>query len=213
MAHSVGSFGHGVKTLCPGTDQVGYCSGVTFSLFNRERSFYLVAAIFLMIGPCSLWAAEDKASQSSLNDGYSLFYGFCRQESQLSLLLWVKAASPGIADYAKQISSTAKDDMTILEKMGVGDSSLRLDKVSLPGFEIDVRQSMDDDRKQQLLWGSSGAAFAQALTMTQSETTNYGLHVAKVLAESEPDPDRARAMHHIYEKWLALHVEAYRLSR
>lgn len=186
---------------------------MTFSLFNRERSFYLVAAIFLMIGQCSSRAAEAQASQSSLNDGYSLFYDFCKQESQLSLLLWVKTTPPGIADYAKQISFTAKDDMAILEKMGIGDSSLRLDKVSLPSFEIDVRQSMADDRKQQLIWGSSGAAFARALTMTQSETTNYGLHVAKVLAEMEPDPDRARAMHHIYEKWLALHVEAYRLSR
>ena len=97
--------------------------------------------------------------------------------------------------------------------MGVGDGSLRLDRVSLPSFEINVRQSMADDRKQQLLWGSSGAAFAQALTMTQSETTNYGLHVAKVLSETEPDPDRARAIRHMYDQWLALHVEAYRLSR
>jgi hypothetical protein len=196
-----------------GPDRVGYCRHVAFSLLNRQRSFYIAGVIFLMIGPCSLRAAENKAGQSSLNDGYSLFYDFCKQESQLSLLLWVKTTPPDISNYAKQISSTAKDDMAILKQMGVGDSLLQLDKVSLPSFEIDVRQSMADDRKQQLLWGSSGPAFAQALTMTQSETTNYGLHVAKVLAETEPDPDRARAMHHIYEKWLALHTEAYRLSR
>jgi hypothetical protein len=103
--------------------------------------------------------------------------------------------------------------MTLLKAMGARDPSLRLDKVPLPGFEIRVRQSMADDRKQQLLWGSSGAAFVQALTMTQSETTNYGLHVAKVLSETEPDPDRARALRHMYKQWLALHAEAYRLSR
>ena len=75
----------------------------------------------------------------------------------------------------------------------MSDSSLRLDKVSLPGFEIEVRKSMADDRKQQLIWNASGAAFAQAVCMTQSETTNYGLHVAKVLSESEPGPGpRAR---------------------
>jgi hypothetical protein len=186
---------------------------VAFSLLNRRRFLYFVGAVFLTMGQGSSRAAEAQASRSSLNDGYSLFYDFCRQESQLSLLLWVKTTPPGIADYARQISSTAKDDMAILKQMGVGDSSLRLDKVSLPSFEIDVRQSMADDREQQLLWGSSGAAFAQALVMTQSETTNYGLHVAKVLAETEPDPDRARAIRHMYEKWLALHVEAYRLSR
>ena len=103
--------------------------------------------------------------------------------------------------------------MAILKKFGVNDSGLRLDKVSLPSFELDVRKSMADDRKQQLIWGSSGAAFAQAVRMTQSEVTNYGLHVAKVLSEMEPDPDRALAMRHIFEKWSALHAKAYQLSR
>ena len=166
-----------------------------------------------MIGHVSLRADEAKVSPSNLNDGYSLFYDFCQQESQLSLLLWIKTMPPGISDYARQISTTAKDNMAILKAMGVKDASLRLDKVSLPSFEINVRQSMADDRKQQLVWGNSGAAFAQALTMSQSETTNYGLHVAKVLSESEPDHDRARAMRHMYTQWLALHSEAYRLSR
>jgi hypothetical protein len=119
---------------------------------------------------------------------------------------------PDISDYAKKISTTAKDNMAALNAMGAKDRSLRLDKVSLPGFEISVRQSMADDRKQQLVWGSSGAAFAKALTMTQSEATNYGLHVAKVLSETEPDPDRARVLRHMYDQWLALHVEAYRLT-
>ena len=166
-----------------------------------------------MIGHGSSRASGVDAGQSSLNDGYSLFYDFCNQESQLSLLVWVKTMPPGISDYAKRISSTAKDNMASLKAMGVGDSSLRLDKVSLPSFEINVRQSMADDRKYQLLWGSSGATFVQALTMTQSETTNYGLHVAKVLSETESDPVRAHMIRHMYDQWLALHVEAYRLSR
>jgi hypothetical protein len=166
-----------------------------------------------MLGPSSLRAAGTKASPSSLNDGYSLFYDFCRQESKLSLLTLVKTTPPEISDYAHRISATAKEDMAILERMGAGDRSLQLEKVSLPSFEIEVRRSMADDRQQQLLWGSSGPAFAQALTMTQSETTNYGLHVAKVLAETEPDAARALALHHMYEKWLSLHLEAYRLSR
>jgi hypothetical protein len=169
--------------------------------------------ILLGIGGGVMRAAESDATQSSLNDGYSLFYDFCNQESQLSLLLWIKTATPGISDYARRISSTANDDMAILKKFGVSDPELLLDKVSLPSFEVDVRKSMADDRKQQLIWGSSGAAFSQALSMTQSEVTNYGMHVAKVLAESEPNPDRAHAMRQIYEKWLALHLEAYQLNR
>ncbi len=108
---------------------------------------------------------------------------------------------------------TYKDDMATLKKFATADKDLRLDKVSLPDFELQVRKSMADDRKQQLVWGSSGAAFAQAVRMTQSEVTNYGLHVAKVLAETEPDPDRAAAMRKICAKWTAFHVEAYKLSK
>jgi hypothetical protein len=170
-------------------------------------------AVLFASGAGSLHAAESQSIQSSLNDGYSIFYDFCNQESQLSWLLWIKTTPPDIADYARRISSTAKDDMAILTKFGASDSALRLNKVSLPSFEIEVRKSMGDDRKQQLIWGSSGAAFAQAVSMTQSEVTNYGMHVAKVLAETEPDPDRAHAMRQIYGKWAALHAEAYKLTR
>jgi hypothetical protein len=179
---------------------------------RRYLSAVLAATLFGIAGGWSQ-AADVKGSQSSLNDGYSLFYDFCNQESQLSLLLWIKSAPPDIADYATRISATAKDDMAILKKFGISNTALRLDKISLPGFEIDVRQSMADDRKTQLIWGSSGAAFAQAVRMTQSEATNYGLHVAKILAEQEPNPARAQAMRNIFDKWTALHVEAYKLSR
>ncbi len=182
-------------------------------LFSRRLLLFVLMGTAWGIGGPSLRAADGKASQSALNDGYSTFYHFCDQESQLSLLFWVKSAPHNIADYAARISSTAKDDMAILKKFGVGDSALQLDKVSLPGFEIDVRKSMDADRTQELIFGSSGPAFAQAVCMTQSEATNYGLHVAKVLAEVEPDPDRARVMHRVYDKWLARHVEAYKLVR
>jgi hypothetical protein len=182
-------------------------------LHSRRRSFLLAGAVFLLIGHVSLRADDAIVNRSTLDDGYSQFYDFCKQESQLSLLRWVKTMPPGISDYAKQISSTAKDNMAILEGMRIGDSSLRLNKVSLPSFEINVRKSMADDRKQQLLWGSSGAAFAQALTMTQCEVTDYGLHVAKVLSETEPDRDRAHALRQMYDQWLALHAEAYRLNR
>ena len=182
-------------------------------LFLRWWVCVLLATAFLALGGGSLRAADGKGGQSSLNDGYSLFYDFCDQESELSLLLWIKTTPPNIASYAKEISAAAKDDMAILKKFGVSDGALRLDKVSLPGFEIDVRKSMSDDRKQQLIWGSSGAAFAHAVTMTQGEVTNYGLHVAKILAETEPDPARARAMRQIFNKWTALHAEAYKLDQ
>jgi hypothetical protein len=125
------------------------------TLFPRRYLSAVLAATLFGIAGGWFQAADVKGSQSSLNDGYSLFYDFCNQESQLSLLLWIKSAPPDIADYATRISATAKDDMAILKKFGISNTALRLDKISLPGFEIDVRQSMADDRKTQLIWGSS----------------------------------------------------------
>ena len=178
---------------------------------SRRLALATLAVLTFLLPARPVAAAEN--GQASLNDGYSLFYDFCRQESDLSLLLWFKSSPHAISDYATRISSTAKDDMATLKKFAASDRSLRLDRGSLPSFELAVRTSMANDRKQQLVWDSSGAAFAQAICMTQSDVTNYGLHVAKILSETEPDPDRARAMGLIYKKWLALHAEAYKLSR
>lgn len=133
---------------------------LSFLMRSFYRQFVLVVAAVAGLGiTCgSLCAAESQANQSSLNDGYSLFYHFCDQESRLSLLLWVKTAPSDIIAYAKRISSTAKEDMAILNKFSASDKALRLDKISLPAFELEVRKSMDEDRQQQLVWGSSGAA-------------------------------------------------------
>jgi hypothetical protein len=177
------------------------------------RWFVVAMVMVTGLGGSPIRAADSGGGQAALNDGYSLFYDFCNQESQLSLLFWFKSAPHDISDYGERISATAKDDMGILKKFAANDSGIRLDKVSLPGFELNVRASMATDRKQQLVWDNSGARFAQAVCLTQSEVTNYGLHVAKILSETEPDPDRARAMAGIYKKWLALHVEAAKLAR
>jgi hypothetical protein len=177
------------------------------------RALLILAAMALLGAAVPAHAAGNPEDQSSLNDGYSTFYHFCDQESKLGLLFWIKTAPPKIADYARRISATAKDDMATLKQFGAADPAMRLNKVSLPSFERSVRESMDTDRNQQLLWGSSGAGFTQAVCLTQSEATNYGLHVAKILAATDPDPNRARAMKRIFDKWTALHAEAYSLDR
>ena len=71
---------------------------------------------------------------------------------------------------------------------------------------------MDADRSHQLISGTSGAAYAKAVLMSQSEATNYGLHVAKILAQLEPDADRAQAMERMCDKWSKLHAEASKLN-
>jgi hypothetical protein len=157
--------------------------------------------------------AQSKAPQQSLNDGYSQFYSFCGQEKNLSLLNFVKTTTPEIADYEKRISETATRDMAILTKFAANTQALRLDTVSLSSFETSVRHSMDADREHRLIFGASGASYSEAVLMTQCEATNYGLHVAKILSQIDPNSDRAAAMNRIFEHWSRLHEEAYRLNK
>ena len=69
--------------------------------YSPRLGFILIAVTALLMIGGTARAADSKASQSSLNDGYSIFYDFCAQESQISLLLWFKSAPPKIADYAE----------------------------------------------------------------------------------------------------------------
>jgi hypothetical protein len=176
--------------------------------FIRHVLFAVLSLSLLEAVGVATCAAKENSNQAALDDGYSLFYDFCNQESQVAYLRWIKTMPPDIANFAKEISDTATSDMATLKKFGVV-----VDKVSLPPFELAVRKSMADDRKQQLVWDNSGGKFAVAMAMVQAEVTNYGLHVAKTLAEKETDPDRARAMRKMCEAWTKLHLEAYRLAR
>lgn len=174
-------------------------------------SFHLLL-IAALIAAASYPASAADAGRASLNDGYSQFYNFCEQESHLSLLLWIKKSPADVSAFATRVSDTAKEDMDILKQFSANDSRLRLDKISLSSFETSVRSSMDADRQKSLIWDNSGAGFAKAMHMTQTEATNYGLHVAKVLSETETNPVRARAMKAIFVRWTALHEQAYALG-
>ena len=60
------------------------------TLFARRLIVLAITMIALELGLRSGDAAE--TTEATLNDGYSIFYNFCDQESQLSLLFWFKSA-------------------------------------------------------------------------------------------------------------------------
>jgi hypothetical protein len=151
--------------------------------------------------------------QERLNGGYYLLHHLCEDEAKLPLLLAVKHTPPETVDFVDRISKTAKESLTALEHMQKGDETLQFDKNPLPPIERDVRESIQDEKQHQLLFGTTDAEFVRALLVSQIEASSYALNLAKVLSEQEKDPDRVKSLDHISAKWLAVRNEAYRLLR
>ena len=131
---------------------------------------------------------ETSAHRDYLNGGYYLLHHLCEDEAKLPLLLDVKDAPPEIEKYADSISKTAKESMADLERMQESDARLNFDKNPLPRIERDVRESIEDEKQHQLLFGATGAEFVRALLVSQVEASSYALNLAKVLSQQEKDP-------------------------
>jgi hypothetical protein len=178
----------------------------TFLLLNLTVLIWFGSA-WLLPGRGS--EAEDK--QAYLNGGYFLLHQLCAQEAQLPLLLDVKHASTDVKNFADRISRTAKESNAALEQMQDADPALNFGHNPLPSFERDVRDSIQDEKQDQLLFGTSGAAFERALLVSQVEASNYAQNIAKVLAENEKNPERRKCLEKISSKWLLINKETFRL--
>jgi hypothetical protein len=151
--------------------------------------------------------------QDYMNGGYYLLHQICSDEASLPMIFIVKDAPPEIEDYAKHVSQTAKETLTELERMQKANPRINFDKNPLPPFERDVRDSIKDGKQNQLLFGTSGPQFVQALLIAQIEASNYALNLAKVLSEGEKDPDRAKVLKRISAKWQTIREESSRLMQ
>jgi len=156
-------------------------------------------------------ADEASGRQEKLNGGYYLLHHLCDNEDQLPLLLDVKHSSPEIERFADRISKTAKESNAALEQMQDADPSLKFNHNPLPSIERDVRDSIQDEKQDQLLFGTSDAEFERALLVSQIEASNYAHNIAEVLADQDTDPTRIKSLEKISSKWFALNKEAFRL--
>jgi hypothetical protein len=149
--------------------------------------------------------------QDRLNGGYYLLDHLCEDEAKLPMLFLVKDAPPEIEKYADRISKTAKESIAAIEHMQENDALLKFDTNPLPPIEQDVRDSIQDDKQHQLLFGTTGAEFVRAFLVSQIEASNYAIHLAKVLSEQEKDSDRVQKLQHLSSQWQTVHREAFRL--
>ncbi len=167
-----------------------------------------LAALLVLASPLRA-ADEDKGHY--LTNGYSLLYKLCEQEKPLDMILIVKTTPKEDADFLHQVSATAKQDISLLDQLQDHDKSLSFDHPGLPQFEKDTRESIKADKQHMLLFGTSGSAFVRAILVTQTEAGTYGMNLAKVLADAEPDAHRAAIVRKIGDRWEKIRDRAYAL--
>jgi hypothetical protein len=113
------------------------------------------------------------------------------EEKHLSKVLLVKWETPKLEELVKDISHTAAEGSDFLKTLRPKEHGNDAPPTFLPPGEKAVREAIAKTKKDQLL-GNKGAEFEFQLLLTQVQALNYGSHLAKVIAENEPHPARAR---------------------
>ena len=144
------------------------------------------------------------------NNAASLLYDLLGDEKNVSKLLIIKRDRRELHDVIKNVSSTADAARKRLEKLAAEDATLDLKATGLPPGEKATRESESKARAKELL-RASGADFEFKLLLTQAEALAYATHLAKVAAENESSPDRAKAFAEISGQMEALHRDVVNL--
>jgi hypothetical protein len=85
----------------------------------------LITCIFIGASFLQMRADPVAGSQTDLRDGFYLLHHDCKEESQASMITWIKTTPPQVVDYIKRVSQLAKESVQILDQMADKDPGLR----------------------------------------------------------------------------------------
>jgi hypothetical protein len=146
------------------------------------------------------------------NNAAALLYQLLGDEKDVSKLLIIKRDRRELHQVIKSVASTSDAARKALEKFARGDNTLNLKDTALPPGEKAARAAEAKTRQGELLH-ASGADLEFKLLLTQAEALAYAEHLAKVAAQNEPVPDRAKVFTTISEQMNALHQQVISLLR
>jgi hypothetical protein len=181
-----------------------------------------LAAVCVLTGCQSPKAAPPAGSSAALsirNNCYALLHQLLDEQKDVSLLRFIKHEDSPVKILVKKIAADSGAGAKLLEELAGSAPAINLNDIRLPPGEVATRDSISSNKEKELL-GQSGDKFELTLLLTQTEALSYGWHLAKVAAENEPQPDRARAlaglsrdMENLYRETFALLLSQIKLSR
>jgi len=122
-------------------------------------------------------------------------------EKHLSKILIIKRESTELNRLVKDISQTAGSGADLVEATAKSEPGLDLSRTDLPVGELATRKAIAKT-KQHLILHNQNEEFEFQMLLTQSQAMSYGAHLAAVIAENTPNPERSKEF-----SLLAIHLE------
>ena len=154
--------------------------------------------------------SQSGASPTIRNNCYSLLHQLLNDQKNVSVLRFIKRENDDVKNLVKKIAAHSAAGAKALEELAKRDPSVVLNDLHLPPGEVSTRDAIAATKKKALL-SLKGDEFELTLLLTQTEALNYAWHLAKVGAENEPQPDRARALRGISDDMQNLYHEVFAL--
>jgi|ERR1700677_5015160 hypothetical protein len=165
----------------------------------------------LLVGGQSALAKPPSLTRGALsrrNNCYSLLHQLLDEQKDVSWLRFIKSEHPDIENLTKRIAAASAAGSKLLEELARHDPSMHLDNIRLPAGEQATRTAIASTEKKNIL-GQTGDEFELTLLLAQTQALSYAWHLAKVGAENDPQPGRARALAGVSDDMESLYHEAF----
>ena len=156
--------------------------------------------------------AKKSFDPATRNNSLALLDELLNEEKNLSKILIIKRESRELNRLVKHISEAAGNGAKLLKSMAKKDPGLQLAGTGLPPGEQAGRKAISKT-KEHLLLHSKDAEFEFQLLLTQAEALSYGVHLAEVAADNEPQRDRAREFSSLSAQLKQLHEQVLAMLR
>jgi hypothetical protein len=137
-----------------------------------------------------------------------LLHQLLDQQKNVGLLRFIKREEDDVKKVVKKIAANSAAGAKLLEEFARHDPPINLGDIQLPPGEAATREAIASTKKKELL-GQTGDEFELSLLLTQLQALSYAWHLAKVAAENEPQPDRARALSGVSKDMKNLYHEVF----
>ena len=188
-------------------------------LIRPQRRRLLMSVLAVLAAGCASEPPPPTPAASDghelVSEGYSLMYDAASKLKFGDELLLVKIEADPVDEIISDISTYAADLQDQFEELAERDPVVKLDLDLLPAMEVMTRDSVAGERVPDLL-SRSGKDFERLLLLTQSGTLNQSRHLARVMVDTETNPERKALwlgiqarLDHLYDRTVSLLQQDY----
>ncbi|MFA9477459.1 hypothetical protein ACERK3_04035 [Phycisphaerales bacterium AB-hyl4] len=147
-------------------------------------------------------SADPDERNRELSEGYALLYDLLEENRQIDQAVRIpfRSVSDETRALLGDIASASGDAADRLYEFADAAAELGLDEDGLPTLETATRDSIASATQRALLAGDRNR-FELYLLLSQTEATRYAAHLARQLAEAEPQSARRAYLEDTYEQF------------